>query len=111
MLKKRYMVKRTTLLGPDPGDDEEGHFLNRVITRIGGHTSEEKIKRETDSRHAMLIVRQLGIQKAKVADTPAVKRTEKHELQIDSETGLATAENSIFRFATVRSVFKVANQA
>ena len=31
ILKSKYMVKWTAKIGPDPGDDREGVFLNRVL--------------------------------------------------------------------------------
>ena len=48
-------------------------------------------------------MKQLGLAKAKIVDTPAVKRTEKDELQIDSEPALPRAEASFFRSATMRA--------
>ena len=41
-------------------------------------------------------MQQLGLQNVKVADTPVVRRTQKDELQIDSETALPKAEGSQF---------------
>ena len=72
VLRSRYELKRLGTLGPEPKDDKEVTFLNRIIRYVEGSTP--KVEWESDSRHVELIVRELGLEHAKGVDTPAVRK-------------------------------------
>ena len=69
-LETEYALKLRALLGPDPTDDKEVRILNRVVT-----WSESGLTYEADSRHAEIIIRDLGLTKAKAVTTPGVKES------------------------------------
>ena len=58
-------------MGFEASDDKGATFLNRVITLKDGKP--RKLEEEADSRHAEIIVADLGLQNSKGIDAPAAK--------------------------------------
>jgi hypothetical protein len=105
MLQEKYVVKRTALLGPDPTDDKEAVMLNRVLVWRDPYGGDEAIEVEADSRHAELIVKQLGLENAKGVDTPSVKRTEEEERQCEAEAIMPAPSGTLYRSCTMRAAY------
>ena len=74
-LSRSMVLKRRALLGPDPTDDKQVTFLNRIVT--WGRTPEglEKVEWEADPRHVDILLRELSLggAGAKAVSTPGIK--------------------------------------
>ena len=66
-LQKQYELKLRATLGPDAHDDKDVRILNRVV-----QWTQDGITYEPDQRHADIVVRELGLAKAKGVSTPGV---------------------------------------
>ena len=67
-LKSAFEIKVRGRLGEETGDDREIRILNRVV-----RLDSDGVRYEADPRHAELIVKSLGLEKATPVSTPGVK--------------------------------------
>jgi len=87
-LENRFDMK-TTIVGNGSGEKQSVKVLNRIITKC-----QEGYHYEADPKHVPIVVRELGIEGAKSAATPAV-REEKTVDNDDEEVINATLYRSI----------------
>ena len=81
-------------------------MLNRTLRYVNGHgRQEDRIELEGDIRHSELIVKQLGLQKAKPVTTPAVRRSSSEAEEDRHSPKLSSADTSLFRSVTMRAVY------
>ena len=67
-LKDCFLVKQTTIISPNPADEQEGHFLKRKIT-----VDEHGYHMQLDTRYAEDLVYRLGLADGKSVVTPGSK--------------------------------------
>ena len=68
-LESKYKLK-TQVLGREAGEEKEIRILNKVV-----RMEEDGIELEADPRHAELVIRELGLEGAKVSTVPGAKDT------------------------------------
>ena len=74
VLRKRFEIS-TNVIGHEDGDEKQMKTLNRIITvEPNGYTY------EPDSRHAELIIKELGLKDAKAVSSPVAEHRETEEL-------------------------------
>ena len=88
-LLERYEIKFGGLLGPDEGDVQDAMILNRLV-----HYGATETTYEADPRHVQILVNELGLQDAKPAPTPGVRRS-------DSEATEPLSEYDMRRFRSL----------
>ena len=76
-LEKHFEMK-TEVLGPnsEAGETREVRFLNRILT-----WNDNGISWEADPRHAEMVVKQLGLEGARVAATPGLRKRTRLRLE------------------------------
>ena len=67
-MQDQYEVKVRGRLGPDRGDDKSMTILNTCL-----EWKDDGIHYEADPRHPDILIKELGIQKAKPVVTPGIK--------------------------------------
>ena len=102
LLRTRYEVKRTALMGPDPGEDCEAIFLNRIIRY---YPEEHEVELEADSRHADLIVSDLGLEGSKPVATPSVKMTSDEAEAAAMQPEVCESDKTLYRSVTMRGSY------
>ena len=80
LLRSAYELKWLGTIGDEEGESKQVHFLNRLI-RCEQHQGASAILIEPDRRHVDLLVQQLGMQNAKGAETPDVKKSVELQMQ------------------------------
>ena len=73
-LSKKYELKMRGILGPDSHDTKSIRILNRIVT-----WSETGITYEPDQRHVEIMIRALGLERAKSVVTPGIKEQTESE--------------------------------
>ena len=73
-LRGAYELKCLGAIGDEEGDKKEVHFLNRLI-RCGEHEGKSAIFIEADSRHAELLIQNLGLKSGNGVETLDVKKS------------------------------------
>lgn len=104
LLRKAYELKRLGTLGFEKGDDQEIHFLNRLI-RVGTHEGQPAVFLEPDRRHVDLLIRSLGLEKAKGVDTPDVKKSVDQQMMETKSPLLSAVESKTYRSAVMRAAY------
>ena len=106
ILRSKYTVKWTAKIGPDPDDDKEGVFLNRVIRYCAADAGgPERVEVEADARHSAKIVEELGLTHGRSVDTPAVKRTAAEIEMAKKEPIVGRSDQTLFRSVTMRAAY------
>ena len=101
VLASRYEYKVTATLGFEEKDDKQATFLNRIITLHPGQRHSLTV--EPDGRHALLLIKELGLDNAKEVDTPAEKRSAEKQLE-DSQAALLDKDGAkMYRSGTMRA--------
>ena len=108
ILASRYEYKKTANLGFGEGDEKETVFLNRVIVVRGGSLRsgrDRSVTLEPDARHVQMLVKELGLEKAKGVETPSEKRSVDQQL-LDSKSPLLKGEQvALYRSLTMRAAY------
>ena len=100
IVNARTKMKRTGLLGPDPGDDKEVSCLSRILRWSLDH---DRIEWEADPRHASITIKQIGLnaKNSKGVVTPGVS------VAPDAASPpLSPSERSIYRSITMRTAYQ-----
>ena len=100
LLRSAYELKWLGTIGDEEGDSKEVHFLNRLI-RCEQHQGASAILIEPDRRHVDLLVQQLGMQNAKGAKTPDVKKSVELQMQEARSPALPKDQASLYRSCVV----------
>ena len=108
LLKSRYSVKKTGKLGFEDGDDEEVHFLNRIL-RVDKQKRSMEI--EADPRHAEMFVRQLGLDNAKIVDVPESKPTKEELDEWTVSPLLIPSRATVYRSLVMRAAYMATDRA
>jgi hypothetical protein len=105
LIASRYQYKRLAILGFEPKDDKSMTYLNRVV-RVAVEANDRRVVYvEPDSRHALLIVKDLGLEGSKGVDTPAEKKSSEQQMA-DAESPQLYAEEALrYRSVTMRSAY------
>lgn len=98
---KEHFEMKTEILGPDAesGEVREVRFLNRVLT-----WNDQGISWEADPRHAEMVVKQLGLDGARVAATPGTKEDNKAMIDDSQCPGAIDEVMAMNEDATARPV-------
>ena len=98
LLNEKYTAKLMSVLGPGDKDDKEMLVLNRIIRYVPSAGRElERLEIEPDLRHAELIVRDLGLMKARGVDTPRVRGNEKEVVDGSRSKLLDSTSATLYR--------------
>ena len=112
LLRSRYELKKMGNLGLGPQDDRSATYLNRVVQLLpGSKPYAAEVAVEPDSRHAQLVVRELGLSGAKGTDVPMPKRSADEQWK-DWESPLLTGESvTLYRSCTMRIAYLAQDRA
>ena len=103
LLASKYKYKKLANLGFSESDSKGATFLNRVITLKDGKP--RRLEVEADSRHAEIIVADLGLQNSRGIDAPAAKLSADQQMK-DSKSPLLERERcEKFRSLTMRGSY------
>ena len=103
LLRSRYEFKKLANLGLGPSDDQSGVFLNRVVHILeGSRPHKVRVAVEPDSRHAQLVVRDLGLESARGTDAPMPKRSADEQWADWESPLLSGSDVSLYRSCTMR---------
>ena len=97
MMQDRYEVKVRGRLGPGRNDDKSMTILNRCL-----EWKEDSIHYEAESRHAEILIKELGLQSSKPVVTPGIKMP---TLSEEENPYLNPQEATKFRHLTARCNF------
>ena len=103
LLKGHYEYKRTFCIGFEEGDQSSGVFLNRVISV--DNNQGRRVMIEPDSRHAQLLVRELGLEGSKGLDTPIEHRSVEQQLRDHESPSLAEGQAKTYRSCCMRVAY------
>ena len=104
MLRSAYELKRLGTLGDEEGDDQEAHFLNRLL-RVGSYQGSSAIYLEADRRHVDLLVKNLSMENAKGVDTPDVKKSADQQM-LETKSPLLNKDlSSLYRSSVMRAAY------
>lgn len=104
MLTTKYTYKKLAVLGFESGDDKQAVFLNRVLT-VDMSQKPHKIVYEPDARHAQLLIRELGLEKASGVETPAEHRTVDRQIADSKTMALGPEMKKLFRSCVMRAAY------
>ena len=104
LLRSAYELKWLGTVGDEEGDHKEVHFLNRLI-RCDQHQGASAILIEPDRRHVDLLVQQLGMDNAKGAETPDVKKSVELQMQEARSPALPKEQASLYRSCVMRAAY------
>ena len=107
LLMSRYELKRVGTLGFEKDCVQELSFLNKVV-RLVEDDGEVCFEVEADQRHAEIIVKEMGLESGKTADTPEVKDKDG---EAESSPLLAAADTRQYRSLTMRAAYLAADRA
>jgi hypothetical protein len=103
LLASKYQYKKLANLGFEEGDSRGATFLNRIITLTDGKV--RKCDVEADSRHAEVIIAELGLQNSNGLDAPALKLSAEKQIQ-DSQAPLLDKVRCVqYRSLTMRGAY------
>ena len=106
LLRSRYELKKLANLGLAPADDKSGVFLNRVVQVLeGSRPNRARVAVEPDSRHARLVVRELGLEGAKGTDVPMPKRSAEQQFADWETPALGPEAAKVYRSCTMRVAY------
>ena len=92
-LKKVYELKVRAILGPDPRDDKQVRILNRIVS-----WNNSGIQYEPDQRHVEIVIKALGLEKAKPVSTPGIRE----HLTPEGDKALEGATATLYRSMVMR---------
>ena len=98
-MEARYEVKVRATLGSGPKDQRSATFLNRQV-RL---TDEDSLEMEADPRHALEIIRAMGLQNGKAVTTPIVK--EPASTATEEQPPLDKSRAAVFRSSCMRAAY------
>ncbi len=102
MLASKYTVELVGKVGP--GCQNSGLvILIRVVKFVALPGDDRRVELEADQRHAHLLVKALGLQSAKTAETPRVKHTEEVYLDALASPALPAADSTLYRSCVMRA--------
>ena len=104
LLRSAYELKWLGTIGDEEGDSKEVHFLNTLI-RCEQHQGASAILIEPDRRHVDLLLQQLGMQNAKGAETPDVKKSVELQMQEARSLALPKDQASLCRSCVMRAAY------
>jgi hypothetical protein len=95
----KIKMKRTGLLGPEPGDDKETTCMNRLLR---WNVSEDRIEWECDPRHSQITIEHVGLKSdSKGVVTPGLS------VHPDANSApLSASERSVYRSVTMRTAYQ-----
>ena len=104
---RRYEYKKLANLGYGPTDSQSGVFLNRVVHILeGSRVLKPRVAVEPDSRHAQLIVRELGLDaRTKGTDVPMPKRTAEEQFRDWDSPALGPEAAKLYRSCAMRVAY------
>jgi hypothetical protein len=104
MLGSRYLYKKTANLGFEKTDDKTAVFLNRVVSVLEDAKS-RGVEVEPDSRHAELLLKDLGLEHAKAVETPQEKRSAEQQFRDAKSPLLDAAQSQQYRSHVMRAAY------
>ena len=109
LLDERYECRMVGCLRPDESDDKEIGVLNRILRYSEDDGPEVQI--ECGARHAEMVVRDLGLEKANAVATPSIKVKVEEAIANSKLPPLGKDETTSFRSATMRSSYVAQDRA
>ena len=103
-MSEKYDIK-SEFLGPEVSMKKEIKVLNRTIT-----WRESGIEYEADSRHADLVIRELGLESAKAVTTPGTSETSAEETAREDSPLLGSREATSYRALAARLNYLAADR-
>ena len=88
-LENKYKIKVETL-GKGPGCKDEVRILNKIV-----RYTNEGVELEADPRHAELVIKELGLEGAKLSKVPGTKETKKKTKDDETEVAEVLYEDEI----------------
>ena len=104
LLRKSYALKCLGIIGDQPEDKKETHFLNRLI-RCGESEGRPAVWTEPDSRHVDLLIQSFGMVNAKGVESPDVKKSADQQALETRSPLLPKEAASEFRSAVMRAAY------
>ena len=104
LLRKSYELKCLGIIGDQADDKKEFHFLNRLI-RCGECEGRPAIWIEPDRRHVDLLIQTFGMQSAKGAESPDIKKSADQQALETRSPLLPKEAASEFRSAVMRAAY------
>ena len=104
MLRKSYELKCLGIIGDQPQDKKEIHFLNRLI-RCGENEGLPAAWIEPDRRHVDLLIQSFGMTNAKGVESPDVKKSADQQALETRSPLLPKEAASEFRSAVMRAAY------
>ena len=104
LLRKSYELKCLGIIGDQPEDKKEIHFLNRLIP-CGESEGRPAVWIEPDRRHVDLLIQSFGMVNAKGVESPDVKKTADQQALETRSPLLPKEAASEFRSAVMRAAY------
>ena len=104
LLRKSYELKCLGIIGDQPQDKKEIHFLNRLI-RCGENEGRPAAWIEPDRRHVDLLIQSFGMTNAKGVESPDVKKSADQQALETRSPLLPKEAASEFRSAVMRAAY------
>ena len=104
LLRKSYELKCLGIIGDQPQDKKEIHFLNRLI-RCGEIEGRPAAWIEPDRRHVDLLIQSFGMTNAKGVESPDVKKSADQQALETRSPLLPKEAASEFRSAVMRAAY------
>ena len=87
-------------------DSDHAVFLNRVVSIMGDRSRpQRRVSVEPDSRHAQLLIKELGLQGAKGVGMPMEKRSAEQQFRDWESPPLDAARAKLYRSGTMRVAY------
>ena len=104
LLRKSYELKCLGVIGDQPEDKKETHFLNRLI-RCGESEGRPAVWIEPDRRHVDLLIQSFGMVNAKGVESRDVKKSADQRALETRSPLLPKEAASEFRSAAMRAAY------
>eukprot|EP00971_Amphidinium_carterae_P319485 6349462-Amphidinium_carterae.1 len=101
MLKERFDIRCTGLIGAEPGLDRELVVLNRTVRFI----REDCIQIEADLKHVTTLLKELGLEKCNPVKTPRIKLSAAEAESIEMSPKLDSHRATLYRSGTMRCAY------